>query len=537
MSTTLADFWPKPVVLVEGDGVVLFANGAFCELLEVEPTSLVGTTLWDAVGLDSTLRLVRKAIDDARAGTTSQPLEWAASLPSGREIFFRGVLSAYVDGKAAFAMDDVSVERELARKLAESLAADEALIASLPTTLLQIDYQGSLVRLCDNGNIVADESMSDGFLWTMALPTGLGEAVCDASAVAKLEQRAVRFRHSHDDRHLDVVVTPCGMSDTLVVVHDVTDSVLLDRAKKDALDRMRVLVEGSDNILALLDENLCLTYVSPASQWVLGLSEAELSGRHFADFFVDNAELSSFLDKVLSMSPAQGRDSFSFKKADGRIVRLEIDARNRLADPLVGSIVINAHDLTELLELQERLEERVIEVEDRNMDLVRQATTDALTGLHNYFSFQEHFKQAVAQMEREATQLSVVLIDVDHFKNVNDTHGHLAGDNVLREVARRIKVSCRKSDVVARYGGEEFVVLLPGTGRAGATHVGDTIREAVQSAPIDGLAVTVSVGVATEAQSHLVGAAMLRNADSAMYHSKRTGRNRTTHAADLGRAA
>jgi len=158
------------------------------------------------------------------------------------------------------------------------------------------------------------------------------------------------------------------------------------------------------------------------------------------------------------------------------------------------------------------------------------ATTDGLTGLLNRRTLGSQLMARVREAQRYRRPLSVLLLDVDHFKKVNDTHGHPAGDAVLRGVAAVARAQARETDLVARYGGEELVVVLPQTDAAGARAIAERLRAAVEStahATDQGpLRVTVSVGVATWPGGGQTGDELLTAADRALYRAKQTGRNR-----------
>jgi diguanylate cyclase (GGDEF)-like protein len=165
----------------------------------------------------------------------------------------------------------------------------------------------------------------------------------------------------------------------------------------------------------------------------------------------------------------------------------------------------------------------------------RNAMVDALTGLYNRRWLDDALPRFVRRYARGDQPLSVLMLDVDHFKTFNDRHGHPAGDRVLVGVARTLHESIRPTDMVARYGGEEFIVLLPGADEAGARGVGERVREAVSevklSAP-DGSPlprVTISLGGAVLAPGQ-TGEALVAAADAALYASKQAGRNRVTFA-------
>jgi two-component system cell cycle response regulator len=175
--------------------------------------------------------------------------------------------------------------------------------------------------------------------------------------------------------------------------------------------------------------------------------------------------------------------------------------------------------------------------------LVRSGFTDALTGWHNRRYLESRLLEELARCRRDGTPLTCLMIDVDHFKSVNDRFGHLAGDEVLRQLARCIGKEVRGSDVSARYGGEEFIVLLPGTGIAAGYLLAERIRAAVAAEPFElpagtRLPVTVSIGVAEiapgpdERDLAAAGEHLVALADVALYEAKAGGRNAVARAAN-----
>ena len=169
--------------------------------------------------------------------------------------------------------------------------------------------------------------------------------------------------------------------------------------------------------------------------------------------------------------------------------------------------------------------------------LLRSGFTDALTGWHNRRYLQVRLKEELARARRDQTPLVCLMLDLDHFKRVNDTWGHLAGDAVLQEVAHRIDAQVRASDVAARYGGEEFIVLMPEADTAAGRKLAERIRTAVSSAPValgndEDVTITVSVGIASvDVDSRAeglktIGDSLIARADVALYSAKSTGRDR-----------
>lgn len=172
--------------------------------------------------------------------------------------------------------------------------------------------------------------------------------------------------------------------------------------------------------------------------------------------------------------------------------------------------------------------------------LLERATHDSLTGLFNRGMIIEHLSSKLALARRTQQPLSIILIDIDHFKRVNDSLGHAAGDDVLRHLARRLSTQARSGDYIGRYGGEEFLVVLYPCNRADAELAAERFRQTVADSPMtvdgcpaSGLAVTISLGVSCSECCAMIDAAVLiKQADRALYASKAAGRNQITVCVD-----
>ena len=195
--------------------------------------------------------------------------------------------------------------------------------------------------------------------------------------------------------------------------------------------------------------------------------------------------------------------------ADGRIMRLHLTVLS------CGRRMLTYNDVTDLVETANKLEQL--------------ATTDVLTGLNNRRRFLEVGETEWTRFKRYNRPLTLLAIDIDHFKQVNDRFGHEAGDNALVELARICQTDRRATDLAARIGGEEFALLLPETSITLAQMVADRLRQQVEETKLsnDGIPfrITISAGLASAVQSMRDFGALMRRADSALYNAKRLGRN------------
>lgn len=208
--------------------------------------------------------------------------------------------------------------------------------------------------------------------------------------------------------------------------------------------------------------------------------------------------------------------------------RIPLMNRNRDVHRLSAALVSMTDRLIKAnSDMEEQVRLRTLALEEANRALDLQARTDPLTGLLNRRGFETRMEFALALARRSGRPLSLITIDVDHFKRVNDSFGHEVGDEVLRRLAWTLQMRLRASDVVARMGGEEFVALLPDTDLEGAQAIAQTIVETMRASP-DPLAgqITVSAGVSSMSAAQDSAPELLRRSDAALYTAKETGRDK-----------
>ncbi|HEY1554457.1 MAG TPA: diguanylate cyclase [Kofleriaceae bacterium] len=199
---------------------------------------------------------------------------------------------------------------------------------------------------------------------------------------------------------------------------------------------------------------------------------------------------------------------------------------------LIASLSSKNQALLEMnRELEAKIHERTHELAEANTRLAQLAVTDGLTGLYNHRHFHERIALEVERSQRSGLPLSLLMIDVDHFKQFNDAFGHPSGDEVLRQLARVLTDTRRANDVVSRYGGEEFAVILVDTAKFTAAKVAERVRDRVAAHDFSEAAqkagrITISLGVATYPDDGSDAEALVRASDTALYAGKRAGRNR-----------
>ncbi|MBI4390041.1 MAG: diguanylate cyclase, partial [Nitrospinae bacterium] len=318
---------------------------------------------------------------------------------------------------------------------------------------------------------------------------------------------------------------------------------LLERAQElneEELERqMRekelILTSAGEGIFGL-DLRGNFTFVNPAAAHILGYANSEIIGKSL-DLVLTGGKAGN--EPPRDPSPIYGslRDYISSREADDCFRRK--DGSRFPADytctsvvehgAIVGAVVVFT-DITERKRAQEKREQLIAELLVMKMRLEEAARTDPLTGLPNRRDFEEKSVYEIKRFERHGKPFGLVIGDIDHFKKINDTYGHDAGDQALKQTARLMQTALRKQDLVFRWGGEEFLILLPETDLKGAETLSEKVRSKFESEDFiyqrQKLPVTMSFGVALYSGDCPNVDHCLKQADNRLYLAKKTGRNK-----------
>ena len=277
--------------------------------------------------------------------------------------------------------------------------------------------------------------------------------------------------------------------------------------------RLAALVRNASDVVTVLDADSRITFATPSALQILGRRSGDLIGERLLDLV--HSEDTPVLVRLLA-DTRSGSDTpvnLRMHHGDTRMIDVEGSLSNLLADPAVNGLVLTVRDVTDRVELERQL--------------TFQALHDPLTGLANRRLFGDRLAHSLERRQGLSRPLVVLFCDLDNFKNVNDSLGHSAGDEVLGQVAERARAVLRVGDTVARLGGDEFAILMEETDLATATSIAYRLEEVI-SAPMTlhdrTVIVHASIGLATASPGDLTGEELLRNADVAMYLAKERGK-------------
>ncbi|MGE5615522.1 MAG: putative bifunctional diguanylate cyclase/phosphodiesterase [Bacillota bacterium] len=301
------------------------------------------------------------------------------------------------------------------------------------------------------------------------------------------------------------------------VATDITRYKEAERALEASESRFRLLAESSLDLISVLDESGHVRYQSPALRRLIGYDSAETLGKDVFEMIHrdDVAAARAAFRRVIEAQQSREPVEFRIRHRDGMWRTFESLGTNCLDNPHIRGVVFNSRDITDRKMIQQRIQHL--------------AYHDNLTGLPNRSLLQDRLAHSIAHAERSNRKVAVLFIDLDNFKNINDTLGHDVGDELLRQVSRRLSECIRLEDTIARQGGDEFIVLLDSLEDGhGASVVAQKVLNALrQPFNLGGTEqhVSGSLGIALYPEDGPDPQTLLKNADTAMFHGKALGKN------------
>lgn len=345
--------------------------------------------------------------------------------------------------------------------------------------------------------------------------------------IAKGSQAPVILLTGQLDKEVDIEAMKIGVSDYLVKSE--VNSPILERTIRYAIEhsvtqnalrsseaRFRSVIQNLSDIITILDDDSRITYISPSIERSSGFQFQEILKRKLTEFAHrdDIPKLDSFIASIRENDQSASSIEWRTMDTDGSFYFVESVGTNLLDDPHVLGIVITTRNITERKSLEAQL--------------THQAFHDPLTTLANRVLFRDRVEHALRRYKRQRSPLAVLFLDLDNFKNINDSLGHAAGDEVLQSVSERLLNCVRYGDTVARLGGDEFAILLEDTEQANnAVAIAERVLEsATEPFYVGGFEVMVgiSIGIAFSISGKETADELLRNADVAMYIAKERGK-------------
>jgi len=301
------------------------------------------------------------------------------------------------------------------------------------------------------------------------------------------------------------------------LVIDITERRKIEKELKERNEILSTIMESAGDAIIMLDDKGKVTFWNPAAERILGYSEEEIIGKDLHMFMIQDMRLYEAYREAFKRFRSTGKGSVVGKTVEMKTRHkngYEIDVELSLSAVKIKDAW---HAIGIIRDISER--KRFEEL------LYRQSITDPLTNIYNRRFFMQMLEQEIERTKRNKKPFSLVMFDLDHFKNINDRFGHAAGDIVLRSVADTVKGRIRKTDYFARWGGEEFIILLPETSLDDAVALAEELRKQISMMELEGIdKITASFGVTEYRDTDTIDTVLIR-VDNMLYEAKGEGRN------------
>jgi diguanylate cyclase (GGDEF)-like protein/PAS domain S-box-containing protein len=434
--------------------------------------------------------------------------------------------TAELSAANAMLNQEIRERREAQDALGRSREQLRLVTDSLPAAVAHLDNRGRYLfanRAYEKWMDASRESML-GLHISQVVGEEVYERIEDHIAVA-LSGREVTFGanvHFRDGQTRDVIATYVPdvdasgkVSGLIALITDISDLKRVERELVRAKQEWERTFDTVPDMIMILDRKMRVVRMNKAMADALGIEPQEAIGSLCHELCHGSEEPPAYCPVCHSLTDTREHSAEIVENRLGGSFLVSVTPTHGSGGRLTGFVHV-ARDISE----QKRLEENLREM----------ATTDSLTGLFNRRHFWDLSERELARAKRAYHAVSLLMIDLDHFKSVNDTYGHEVGDRVLKLVADVVLGNLREIDVMGRIGGEEFAVLLPDTGLSDAVMVAERLREAVSREEVASdkgrVSITISIGVAGGSGDPPDLETLLRQADDALYAAKRKGRNR-----------
>jgi diguanylate cyclase (GGDEF)-like protein/PAS domain S-box-containing protein len=321
----------------------------------------------------------------------------------------------------------------------------------------------------------------------------------------------------------------------LSCIADITEQKILYRNIAKSEEMMRKLLDSIPDLVLVSDTEGNINFTSKSIHSILGYNTVKDNvPDNVLKLIVDEQVENALFNMKRIMQEEIGPVEYRYKKKDGTLIDMDVNSTVLTDETKVPfGLVFVARDITERKKAEDILTKSKEEIEKINKKLIssykllkEKSVHDGLTGLYNHQYIIELLEVEIKKVNKTRDDLCLMMLDIDHFKNVNDTYGHQAGDMVLNKVATIITESIRETDYAGRYGGEEFMVILPSLNIKKAILVAERIRLKIQNYTysIEGLKVTISIGLTSFGKEDAIS--FISTADKLLYLAKENGRNR-----------
>lgn len=528
-------------------------------LLGYRPDELLGRSPISEIHPDDRAYIL-EAASALRAATPLPVLNYRQRRKDGTYVWLETTYRFVHDCDTGAPEQLIATVRDISRRKAAEEAAAEAMVRARESLRLLTMAE----RIANVGHWRLD-TRANRFFWSpevfriYGLEPG-GEALRirpalaayhpdDQPMVAELMRRATQsggdfefaariFRPNGELRHVvsrgQAEYADGAVTAIFGVLQDVTRQAQTEAARREGEARYRLLAENATDIIFRLDRDGRYLYVSPAVERLTGFRPEDRLLQHPMSIVHedDRSSVAAALQTLWDGSASEATVDYRVRSADGDWRWLEASGRLAINDG-TPEIVGVSRDIS----ARKRFEAELLRAREAAETAARDARllseTDELTGLANRRMFMRQLDLEIETARNASSPLSLAIFDIDHFKRVNDRHGHAVGDAVLTRIARIAAEAVALGSMIGRLGGEEFALLIPGADALRAAEVGERLRAAIEAdahQTADLPVTTISVGVAS-LQDGLAASGLLAAADAALYGAKRTGRNKVCVAA------